>query len=163
MSGKSQEIATIDPTGSIALQLVEAVRAGKKVKLAETYDPAAGLDRVATASAEDLFAEDVVAPLKASELIGKAVHLTGAEFRNSDYEEEGTLGIYAVLFVTYQGRPEVVTCGATQVVTATARALELNALPRWVTFTEDKTKAGYKVVKMVGVKAPAVDQSGVEF
>jgi hypothetical protein len=166
MSTKSQAIATIDPgSGSIAAQLITAVRANQKVQLLDVYDPGAGLDRLANAGADELFApEDDQGALKVKDILGQPFRFDGAEFRNSTVEtSEGSLGIYAVIFATVKGRAEVITCGATQVVVFVARALETDAIGKWAVFTSDTTKKGNTVYKMVGAVPPVTDESGEEF
>ena len=148
------EIVTFEPAQLTTAALLQVTRDGGKIRLPELDGDEQAFaimeDKVTAATADELFADAPSEVLKPSEIIGQAFTLKSVEFRNSDLEAyPDSIGIFAILHVELDGRPETLISGSTDVVLKCIRAIELEALPRALMITETKTKSGRSVQNLV--------------
>ena len=114
--------------------------------------------KLSAESADDLFSDTSGNVLKTSEIVNRPFRLDSVEFRNSDLDAypEG-LGIFAVMHVTLDGQAETIIAGGADVVLKSMRAVELDALPRYLVITETATKSGRKVQNLVDASNQSPD------
>jgi hypothetical protein len=138
-------------------EVLAMIKAGQKLHLVETDEDNEQmaieiLERTfAAQTADELFSE--VGTTKVEDFLNRPFQLRDVKFRNSDYDEG--LGIYAIMSgVTEHGEVVTIAAGSSNVVVKCIKALDVNALPRWVKLVDDKTKGGFTVYNLVGVNVP---------
>jgi hypothetical protein len=165
--GKRTTELTVREDGTLDVaEVMGMIRRGEKLHLAENDNEQTAIEilerTMGATTADELFSDGGTS--KAAEYINIPFQLRSVSFRNSDFDEG--CGIYAVLSgVTAHGEMVTVAAGSTNVVVRAIKALELNALPRWVKLTEDTTKGGFKVYNLSSATAPTVtvDDDGNTF
>ena len=152
----------ISPASITTADVLRITRDGGKIRLHETDDAGQAFDimagKLSAESADDLFSDTSGNVLKTSEIVNRPFRLDSVEFRNSDLDAypEG-LGIFAVMHVTLDGQAETIIAGGADVVLKSMRAVELDALPRYLVITETATKSGRKVQNLVDASSQSPD------
>jgi hypothetical protein len=172
MPAKTDAVSPVEPTvlepaGLTTANILDILRQGGKIRLAEGDGAAQSMDilagKLSGTTAEDVFAARGDDATKLSEVVNHVFRLDSVEYRNSDakYDTDGSMGIFVVMHITYKGKPAVLVGGATNVVLKCMRATELAVLPRWLTVTQDTTKAGNTVYDLVD--APTQSDAQADF
>ena len=149
---------TVQDNGSLDLAVVlDMLKNGQKLHLVESTEDNEKqaieiLERtINVTTADELFSE--TGTTKTADILNIPFQLREVNWRNSDFDEG--CGIYAIMTgVTQHGEVLTIAAGSTNVVVKCIKAIQLGALPRWVKLVDDKTKGGFTVYNLVGVKAP---------
>jgi hypothetical protein len=138
--------------------VLDMIRTGTPIRLVEPEQDKAAvaaeiLERTLGAtSADDIFDEGT----NVEGMIGRPFYLREVRFRNQDEGNAGGLGIYALMFGNEpDGHSVTISSGATKIVVKCIKALQLDALPRWVKLTSDTTAAGNDVYDLLRVLTEA--------
>jgi len=154
---RSTDLVVQDDGGLDLAVVLDMIKAGQKLHLVETEQDNEAIaleimERTFSAqTADELFSE--VGTTKVEDFLNRPFQLREVKFRNSDYDEG--IGIYAIMTgATEHGEIVTISAGSSNVVVKCIKGLQVKAFPRWVKLVDDKTKGGFTVYNLVGIKTP---------